>query len=215
MTLPNQHTTVVVLPGATRAFNQQNSPHSTTDAASRPHEETRPPLYLLRHGIHSLCASPPKLLMGKYQERLTEIRREDPPSTTSIIANNTSLVKTLRGIGLPTAWLILETATIHVLWLMGPTGAYSRQPESSSCTWASQLSSAKYSLQPQPKIKPYHQLRASLATAKRLVSPSLCRKRIPTIFTSPLLPGLLSPTGSAPSLQTAQESQPKSVYCSS
>ena len=63
--------------------------------------------------------------MGKYQERLTEIRREDPPSTTSIIANNTSLVKTLRGIGLPTAtaWLILETATIHVLWLMGQLSA--------------------------------------------------------------------------------------------
>ena len=63
--------------------------------------------------------------MGKYQERLTEIRREDPPSTTSIIANNTSLVKTLRGIGLPTAtaWLILETATIHVLWFMGQLSA--------------------------------------------------------------------------------------------
>ena len=63
--------------------------------------------------------------MGKYQERLTEIRREDPPSTTSIIANNTSLVKTLQGIGLPTAtaWLILETATIHVLWVMGQLSA--------------------------------------------------------------------------------------------
>ena len=63
--------------------------------------------------------------MGKYQERLTEIRREDPPSTTSIIANNTSLVKTLRGIGLPTAtaWLMLETATIHILWGMGQLSA--------------------------------------------------------------------------------------------
>lgn len=125
MTLPNQYTTVVVLPGATRAFNQQNSPHSTTDAASRPHEETRPPLYLLRHGTHSLCASPPELFLGKYQERLTEIRREDPPSTTGIIANNTSFGKTLRGIGLPTAtaWLILETATIHVPWVMGQLSA--------------------------------------------------------------------------------------------
>ena len=63
--------------------------------------------------------------MGKYQERLTEIRREDLPSTTSIITNNTSLVKTLRGIGLSTAtaWLILETATIHVLWVMGQLSA--------------------------------------------------------------------------------------------
>jgi hypothetical protein len=41
---------------------------------------------------------------------------------------------------------------------MGPTGAYTRQPESSPRTWASQLSSAKYSLQPRPKIKLYNQL---------------------------------------------------------
>jgi hypothetical protein len=34
---------------------------------------------------------------------------------------------------------------------MGPTGAYNRQPESSPRTWASQLSSAKYSLWPCPK----------------------------------------------------------------
>ena len=66
--------------------------------------------------------------MGKYQERLTGIRREDPPSTTGIIANNTSLVKTLRGIGLPTAWLILETATIYALWLYGTHGRLQPSP---------------------------------------------------------------------------------------
>jgi hypothetical protein len=62
-----------------------------------------------RHGIHNLCASPPELFKGDYQERLL-------PSTTSIAANDMILVKALRGVCLAKAWQILDDATIHVHW---------------------------------------------------------------------------------------------------
>jgi hypothetical protein len=141
-----QHTAVVVLPRATSAFGQGSSPRFTTDAASRSHVKKQDQVpystHSAMHGIHNLCASPPELFRRKYQERLAVMRREDPPSITSIIANDRSPVKALRGIGLATAWQILGAAITHVLWWNGTHGRLqpsAGQPEPPPRTWASQL----------------------------------------------------------------------------